>query len=203
MKKIQHNLTECLWATLRKNRNLDDTKLAVLFGQIVHALTEVKDASVSFKHLIDKSVELFPDVDFPELLVEMFSDMLKFHDARQNLTSKMQEFPVNLSMPMPERLSSGTDDMANGFSALLSDDVHLHQGLPNDVLSFMPDPVSNPITNPIINPVNDPVIDPVTNPIIDRVTETTIDSSTTCTYSPVSSLSDMDENVSTTFSVLN
>jgi len=78
IEKYQQRLTDSLLVTLQRNhQHLSNRGLAVLFGRIICCLTEVRDANIRYKQLMDECLDHFPDIEYPELFVEILGDELK------------------------------------------------------------------------------------------------------------------------------
>lgn len=77
VEKLQHQIVDALLQLIRRNRNFSDSKAAVFFGTIVHGLTELRTTAQRYKQLFDECLKMFPDLEYPELLVEILGDEIK------------------------------------------------------------------------------------------------------------------------------
>lgn len=173
IENYQHRLTESLLVTLRKNRpHLSDRHLAVLFGRIVHSLTEVRDANICYKDLMENSLQHFPDIEFPELLVEILGDEMKVKID----TVRAACISQNL-LDSPSSLSTSSCE-----SSLSNSEMSLEDGpLWSSSAPVIVQPTySEQLTSSIL-PTDSYMID---NNFVDHVVENSVD------YSIVSSLVD-------------
>ena len=76
---MQMRIAEALCYVMRRERDLKRNRdVAVMFGRLVQALTELKHASLLGKRLIDRFIiEMFPDIEYPEVLMEIYGDETK------------------------------------------------------------------------------------------------------------------------------
>ena len=95
-------MVEVLCYVIKKKRSLtEDHEGAVMLGRFIHALTETRAHSLRCKQLVDHClIQLFPDIEYPELLLEMLGD--ERVNMLQNIraASGAIETEINITEPL-------------------------------------------------------------------------------------------------------